>query len=304
MRLNFQAAFWPYLLLTITPLFWAGNFVTARALHEQIAPISLSYARWALVLLLIAPWALLRLWRARAELLGAFWVVLALSVLGVANFNTFIYTGLQTTSAQNALLLLAPLPLYIALVEWLLEGKLMRRTQALGLSLALVGMLVIVSSGQPSELFNLTFNRGDLWVLAALVSWSLYSVLLKRRPAQVSGFTLFAATVVLAVICLTPFFWWERAQVGGLPPLSGSLLLAISYMAVCASILAYLFWNAAVARVGALRASFFIYLQPLFGLLLAALFLGERLADYHLISALIIAFGIALANWPQRGRTF
>ena len=158
MRLNFQAAFWPYLLLTITPLFWAGNFVTARALHEQIAPISLSYARWALVLLLIAPWALLRLWRARAELLGAFWIVLALAVLGVANFNTFIYTGLQTTSAQNALLLLAPLPLYIALVEWLLEGKLMRRTQALGLSLALVGMLVIVSAGQPAELLNLEFQ--------------------------------------------------------------------------------------------------------------------------------------------------
>ena len=293
----------PYVLLTLTPLFWAGNFVMARGLSEQIAPISLSYLRWSLALLILLPWALLRLWRARQQLRQSIWIIIALAILGVANFNTFVYSGLQNTSAQNALLLLAPLPLYVALFEWLLERKSMSKLQSLGLSMAMGGMLIIISRGQWHSLLKLDFSRGDLWIVAALLSWSIYSVLLKYRPKDIDGFTLFASMVLIAVIALTPFFWFERHSLGQPLQLPTHLLLAIVYMAVCASILAYLFWNAAVARVGALRASFFIYLQPLFGIGFAYIFLAEQLSSAHLLGAGIIASGIVLANWRRPGDT-
>ena len=294
---GFEHWLWPYVFLTLTPLFWAGNFVTARWLRDAIEPITLSYLRWSLVLLLLSPWVLRWIWRARRDLLRSAPIVVALGIFGVANFNTFVYSGLQSTSAQNALLLLAPLPLYIALFEWLLERQAMRRLQVLGLSLAMLGMVIIVARGSWQSLLQLSFSRGDLWILAALLSWSVYSVLLKYRPQDVNGFTLFASTVLVAVLALSPFFYWERQQVAAPLQLPWPLPAAIVYMAVCASILAYLFWNTAVARVGALRASFFIYLQPLFGILLARIFLGETLSSYHLYGSVIIAVGIVIANW-------
>lgn len=288
----------PYLLLTFSALFWSGNFVVGRAIRDTIPPIELNFWRWAIALAILLPFAAPGLWRDRYILRRHWTLLLALGVAGIAAFNSLLYVGLQSTYVLNAVLLAAVTPLAIAAGSWLAFRDTISWPAAAGMGASLLGVAVVVSRGDPMRLAEIAFNPGDLWVLLAVAAWTLYSVLLKRRPAELPPLTLLATTVIIGLVALFPLYALSLAR-GARMEVTGESMAALLYVAVFASILAYLCWNRGVREVGPSRAGVFLNLMPVFGAVLAVIFLGERIAPYHAVAAALVFGGILLAG---RGR--
>lgn len=284
----------PYFLLILTVLFWAGNFVTARGIHADFPPLTMSFVRWGLALLIILPFVLPRILRKWPLIRQHLPVLTVLSVLSVVCFNSFIYLGVQTTQATNATLMQSAVPIIILVFTSLFLGETVVRRQWLGVFVSLAGVLMLVAKGDSEILMTLSFNTGDLWILAAVLSWSAYSVMLRLKPVELDGFTFFGFTVVVGVLVLFPFMLWEYIG-GARPQWSLQTGSAIIYMAICPSILSYIFWNRGVAELGPAKAGLFIHLMPLFGLILSVIFLNEAVEPFHFIGMGLIFSGIYLA---------
>jgi drug/metabolite transporter (DMT)-like permease len=287
----------PYLLLTLTSLFWAGNFVVARGVQGTVPPLALAFWRWTIALCILLPFALPALRREHAAIARSWKILFLLGVIGVGGFNTLVYIGLGTTTATNALLLNSAIPVLIVLIGWLFLGQRVGALQSLGIALSMGGVAAIVLKGEVRGIAGLELSPGDLWVFAAMVDWAIYTVLLRRRPADVSPLSFLFATMVAGLAAITPFFLAEFAG-GARPLLTTGSIAALGYIAVFASLLAYLLWNRAVAEVGGNRAGIFIHLMPVFGTLLAIFFLGESFRAYHAAGIALILLGIVLATRP------
>lgn len=292
-----MATIWrnPYLLLTLTMLFWASNTVMARALHQMLPPITMAFWRWLLAALLLLPFVLRPMYRQRTLLRAHFARLLLLGALGVASYNTLLYAALQTTTATNGVLINSVTPLLIALTGWLLFDVQLDSRQQGGIVLSIAGMALIVSRADLAVLRELDFNRGDFLLIAAAFAWALYTVFLRWRPPGIGAASFLGATVMIGAALLFPLYLieaaagraavWTPASVGG-----------IGYFAVFPSVLGYLFWNRGVQQVGPNRAALFLYLIPVFGVALAVVFLGERLQPFHFGGAALIFSGIYLAT--------
>ena len=283
-----------YLLLTLTTLFWAGNFVLGRAMHNVLPPVTMAELRWSVALLIILPFLMPKLKAHWRKIVKHWRVLIPLGVLSVGSFNTFIYLGLTTTGATNATLLQSAIPIIILVFSGFFLKEAVSFRQWIGVVCSLLGVLTLISLGQPGQLLNLDINQGDLWILAAVFCWASYSICLRWRPAELDGFTFFGVTVIVGVVALLPFSLLELQSAAPIiwkPEAFGSIL----YMAVFPSILAHLFWNRGVAELGAAKAGLFIHLMPLFGMLLSTIFLGEGIHAYHLTGMVLIFIGIYLA---------
>lgn len=181
----------PYFLLILTVLFWAGNFVTARGIHAEFPPLTMSFMRWGLALLIILPFVLPRILRRWPLIRQHLPILVVLSVLSVVCFNSFIYLGVQTTQATNATLMQSAVPIIILVFTSVFLGETVVRRQWFGVFISLAGVLMLVAKGDPEILLTLSFNTGDLWILAAVLSWSAYSVMLRLKPVELDGFTFF-----------------------------------------------------------------------------------------------------------------
>ncbi|WP_027856162.1 DMT family transporter [Marinobacterium jannaschii] len=283
-----------YLLLVFTVLFWAGNFVVARAMHLELPPVTMAFMRWSLAFILISPWLIPRFWRLRAVIRRHWKILVFYGVVGVAGFNTQIYLGLQDTQATNATLMQSFIPILILVISALGLRQPVSRRQWLGVLISFAGICFLVSKGQWQNLAALTFNPGDIWILGAVVVWALYSVALRWRPAELDGLTLLGVTVLVAVLTLAPLSYYELRQGAEIHWSQGSIA-TILYMALFPSILSYIFWNKGVEQLGAPVAGLFIHLLPVFGLILSALLLGEQIYAFHLYGVALIFTGIYLA---------
>ncbi len=284
----------PYLLLTLTSLFWAGNFVIARAVHADIPPVALAFWRWTIALVILLPFVYPHIWRQRALLLQHWRRVVLLSMLGVAGFNTFIYIGLQYTSATNALLLNSFIPVLTIIIAWLFQGQMLSVKQILGVSLSVVGVAAIISHGDLTLLGGMTFNRGDLLVMVAVVFWAIYTTVLKGLPPEINRIGFMGVITLLGVLMLAPFYLWELS-LGYQLSVDGSTMMTFAYVGLFPSVLALLFYNRGVAEVGPSKASLFIHLMPVFGTVMSFIFLGEVMQLFHLIAIGLIFSGIYLS---------
>jgi drug/metabolite transporter (DMT)-like permease len=284
-----------YALLVLAPLFWSGNFVVARGVHEIVPPAALAFWRWAAALLIFLPFIARRL-VAKRHLLLRHWKVLSLlGLLSVTNFSFCIYQALHATTVVNAALINSFYPVLIVIISWSGFRDRISVRQAVGVFASLAGLLWILSRGRPGLLLDLRFSAGDLWTLAAGVNWALYSVLLRRRPAGLDHLVFLGGLMICGTLFLVPLYGWELIATGGFA-VSGRALGSIAYVAVFPSILAYLCWNIGVERVGANRAGIFVHLIPVFSILLALVLLGERLRAYHLPGMGLIFAGIYLTT--------
>ncbi len=285
----------PYLLLTLTTLFWSGNMVVGRAVRGEVPPFSLAFWRWAIAFLLTLPLALPYL-RAQWPLLRKGWkAILSLGLLGVGGYNTLAYIALQYTGATNASLLNSFIPVATIALSWVFLKKHLRGIEWVGVIISLCGVITIVGRGEPATLAALTFNAGDLWMLGAVFVWALYTIGLQWRPAGVHPMLLLAAFTAVGLVALAPAYAWEIAQ-GRHVHLSANSLAAIVYTGTLPSFVGYIFYNRAVGEVGASKASLFIYLMPVFGTLLSALFLDEVPQLFHLVGIGLIFLGIYLTT--------
>lgn len=277
-------------LAALASLCWAGNWVLGRAIRADVPPFGLTFWRWALAAVILLPFARpnlaadLRILRAHLPL------ILAMALLSAAMFQSMTYIGLHSTEAVNALLVSATMPLFMVIIAGVGLRERFSPRQLIGIGISFLGVAYIIARGEPARLLTLHLNVGDVWILAALVVWGLYSVLLKFKPAALSpvGLTFFIA--IFGALFILPLHIWEMAA-GQFVPLTAAGIGSVAYTGVFASVIALLAYNAAVARIGPSRAVFFLHLMPVFGAGLAVLFLGETLASFHLIG-----FPIALAG--------
>jgi drug/metabolite transporter (DMT)-like permease len=283
------------LLLAMANLLWSGNWVAGRALRDAFEPTTLNFWRWTVATLVLAPFALPRLRGKWALVRRHAGILLLLALAGVAVFQSLVYLGLRTTTAVNAVLLNSSLPMFMLLCSWAIERERASARQVAGMLLSLAGIVVILARGEPSSLLQLQLHAGDFWILLAMPVWGIYSVLLKRRPAELGGleflFVISAAgTLMLAAAALvlqSPLHWPGEAAA-----------LGVVYMGIGASVLAFICWNRGVAVVGANVAGFTVHLLPAFGTVLAILFLGEAFAGFHAAGIAIILAGVLLATRP------
>jgi drug/metabolite transporter (DMT)-like permease len=285
----------PYLLLTLTALFWAGNMVMGRGIRADVPPIALAFWRWVIALTLLAPFALPHLRTQWAQLSAAWPAVLILGLLGVGGYNTFAYLALQHTTATSATLLNSFIPIATIAFGFLLFGKRLSRAEGLGVAVSLLGVAAIVSRGSLDTLLSLTLNTGDLWMLAAVTVWGLYTIGLQKRPSGVDPMLMLAAFTMVGLLALAPAYAWELSA-GRRIDLNPASLGGILYTGIFPGFLGYVFYNAGVAAVGPARGSLFIHLMPVFATILAALFLDERPQWYHFAGITLVFAGIFLTT--------
>ena len=287
----------PYLLLVLPPLFWSGNIVLGRAVHEAVPPVALAFCRWFGAFLIVLPFAWSALLRDRFVLARHWRMLLLLSFLGIAFFNSASYFALRYTTAINGLLLQSAVPVLILALSFLLFREAVTVRQALGVAVSLGGAVVVITRGDLALLATLALNLGDVVMFVAVCCYAAYSALLRLRP-PVHPLSFLAATFGLGAAMLVPFLLVERLA-GWTMTLNATTLLAVGYVAVFPSLLAYFCFNRGVELVGANRAGVFIHLMPLFGTIMAVLFLGEAFRPPHAAGIALILGGIVLA---ARGR--
>ncbi|MQY50381.1 DMT family transporter [Rhodocyclus gracilis] len=285
----------PYLLLVLTTLFWSGNMVVGRAIRDDVPPLSLAFWRWTIAFLLTLPLALPYLKTQWPALRRGWKSVLGLGLLGVGGYNTLAYIALQYTAATNAVLLNSFIPIATIALSWIFLGKRLHRIEWLGVLLSFVGVTTIVCHGDPATLATLSLNIGDLWMLVAVLTWALYTIGLQWRPTGVHPMLMLAAMTAVGLLALAPAYAWEVAQ-GRHIHLNAAAFAGIAYTGLLPGFLGYVFYNRAVADVGASKASLFIHLMPVFGTLLSAVFLGEIPQHYHYVGIVLIFGGIYLTT--------
>lgn len=284
-----------FLLLAAASLMWSGNWVAGRALRGAFDPVTLNFLRWAIAVLLLAPFALPGLRGKSAVVRRHAGVLLLLAFTGVALFQSLVYLGLRTTSAVNGVLINSSAPLFMVLCSWAIERERVTLRQVAGMLISLVGILVIFSRGEMRNLLHFEFHAGDAWILLAMPVWGVYSVFLKRRPPELSGTGFLFVISAFGMLMLAPIFAFKAlAAVPRWP--APAEAAGVLYMGIAASVLAFMCWNRGVAVVGANAAGFTLHLLPAFGTLLAILFLGESFGGYHAAGIATIVAGVILAS--------
>jgi drug/metabolite transporter (DMT)-like permease len=284
----------PYLLLCITALCWAGNAIVGRLAAGHIPPVTLSFLRWSLAFLIILPFAWTHLMRDWGNIRARLGTMIFLSVIGIGAFNTLQYWSLEYTTALNTLLLQSAGPLFVAVWSLILLGVRLTPAQAVGVALSMIGVLVILLHGDVMALSHIEFNKGDVIFTVAIAIFGLYSVLTLKRP-KIHGLSFAAFTFGCGAVCLTPLLIWELLS-RPVMALNTANLLTLFYVAVFPSTLAYVCFNRGVQLIGANRAAPFFHLVPLFGSVMAMVFLGERPQLFHVIGFALVLTGVFVAS--------
>jgi len=284
----------PYLLLSLTSLFWAGNLVLGRFVVGHIPPFTLACLRWggAVPVVLLMAWPHLR--RDWPVIRRSLPMLLLLSATGYAGNNVLAYYGLQYTQALNGLLIQSSGPLFVALWSLVLFGVRLTLAQALGIAISLTGVFVILLHGDLAAIASIHLNKGDLMLTLALVVFGIYAAVMPKRPPM-HPLSLFACTVTGGALLLVPLMATELAR-GELPAFDLTTALSFGYAVLFPSIFGYLCLNRGIALIGPNRAAPFVHLIPVFGSVMAIAFLGERLELFHILGYALVLGGIFMAS--------
>lgn len=286
---------WALALIFVTPAFWGVNYLVARSAPGVIEPHLLALLRWGMAAALFAVPTWRELVRHRAHIAAEWRRYLVLGALGMWICGAWVYIGARTTSAINIALIYALSPVLVALVSTLWLKERFGRLQALGVALALTGVVHVILQGRWATLAGVRLVPGDAWILAATLSWTLYSVLLRRWSSPLSPMARLAAVSVAGVLVLAPFTAWEVAQAVA-PALSWHGFGLALVAAAIPGFAAYLSYAVMQRELGAARVAVVLYLGPIYAAGLAWLFLAEPLHGFHAAGMALVLAGIYLVN--------
>ena len=285
-----------YLMLVLATLFWAGNFVVGKiAFIENVPPFSLTFFRWLLVWVILIPFTYKEFFKLRRVILDNFLLLLLLGLTSVGLFNSFIYNALNFTQVINASLFNAVIPVAIILFGLLFKLEKTNKYQILGLIISILGILSIITKLDLDILLTLSFNKGDILMIGAVITWGIYSAFLKKRKFEVSLLTLVHILCTFGLVTLIPQFLFEFSQ-GNTIIINDHLIYSLIYLAIFPSIGSYYCWAGAVSIIGANRAGIFLSLIPLFSTILAMIFFDEKFLFFHFIGSILIILGLLLSN--------
>lgn len=282
-------------LLVAPPLFWAGNAVLARALVGEFPPLALSFWRWSLALVVIAPFAATSVWRHRAVIRNHLPLLAWTSLLGVGCYNSLQYVALQTSTAVNATLIGASGPIVTLLVGAAFFSSPVVRRQWVGAAVSLVGVLWVIAHGKAENLLKLHVAAGDLIMLAAGLAWSIYTWLLRTQRPPLPLTVFLTVQIAFGSLMILPFYLLEWMITRQTPALTPTNFAAIVYVVLLPSLAAYYCWDRGVARVGAILPMYFVNLTPVFAACLSWALLDDPIGVYHLVGGALILAGIYLA---------
>jgi drug/metabolite transporter (DMT)-like permease len=283
----------PAAALALATFFFSGNFVAGRALRGEIDPVALNFLRWSLALAILVPFV----WRsvvASVPVLRREWrLIVALGATGLAGFHTMSYAALRATTATNALLVLSLAPIATLFGSAAVGMERPNRRQIAGALISICGAGVLITRGDIASIATHGFNGGDLLMLLGIFVWAAYSLLLRRRPADLSPAVSLVASAAAALVIMAPLLAFRT-----LPSLTvlGSIpvLLSILYVALFASAIAFMLWTYGVTQLGPARANQFVNLMPVFGAGLAFVVLGEVPTAAQIAGAAIVLCGLAI----------
>ena len=284
----------PYLLLSLTSLFWAGNMVLGRYVSGHIPPVTMACVRWIGAFFLLLPFAWPHWRRDWPTLRAHVPLLLVLAFTGFAANTALAYWGLVYTQALNGLLIQSAGPLCVALWTLILFGVRLTWAQLLGIAASLAGVLVIILRGDVTALASIEINKGDAMLAAALFIFGIYSALMLRRPVT-HPMSLIVFTVGCGALMTVPLALWELAS-GATLIVDRLTLATLIYIIIFPSALAYLFFNRGIALIGPNRAAPFLHMMPVFGSAMAIVFLGERLQLFHLAGYALVLMGVFVAS--------
>ncbi|SDJ39962.1 DMT family transporter [Lutimaribacter saemankumensis] len=285
-------------ILCVGPLLWAGNFVIGRSLHDVLEPFQLNFLRWAVAGVFLFPVAL----RHRRQITAA-WAthtkqLLVLAILSIALFNWLVYTGLQYASASTAGVTFSLSAVFIVFIAWIWRGAPLTARDLIGAAIALVGAAIVIFDDL-QQIATASHLAGPAMLLGASITWSVFTVCLKRWSIPLAPQACLAATVLSGLAVMTPV-----ALITGMPApdlvLRADVLFGTLYLGVGASIVAFCAWQSGVARAGAARAGIFLHLVPVFSICLGFVFLDEALTLPKLLGTGVVLLGILFSRMRSR----
>ena len=293
--------FYGYLSAIGATIFWSGNFVIARGLTDNIPPVSLAFWRWVIAVIVLMPFALKHLILDWPAIKSNIKYLTITSILGVSLFNTLIYISSHTTTAINMSLIAITFPIFIIILSRIFYKEAITLNKGVGILLVITGVVTLITKGDLSILINISFSRGDLWMLLAAIAFATYSILVKQKPVQIGAWSFQMSTFIIGLLLLAPFYILE-AQTSDfqIQLINGNTLYSILYIGIFASLVSYLLWSKAIGILGPTKSSMIYYTLPIFSGLSAYLFLGEAIEMLHLLSMILITSGVLLAIYDRR----
>lgn len=283
------------LFALLATVLWAGAFIIARLAVGEISPMTLGAARWGMALIILSAFMLPKVkkeWPIAKNFLPQ---IIAASLFGVAAYSPLSYFAAQTTSAINLSLISVTSPIFIVIIAALSGTKQSLNTWA-GSIVALIGSFYLVSGGDFDKILGMEFAIGDILMLAAAVGFAIYSLILKKTPAGLSGGTIMFLMAFFGVILLIPCVIWESTQPFMVFNMNLVVFFSITFSAICSSIIAWWTWNIGLEKAGPELCGMIYYSLPLWGGVFAYVFLGETMTQTHFISGVLIIGGIVWAS--------
>lgn len=283
-------------LAILATIIWSGNFIVARGVIHRIPPFSLAFYRWLTASVIILPLAIKKFNSEKTIVLKhgkyLFWVALS----GITLFNTLIYIAGHYSPAINlALIGTTSSPVFAILLAAIFLRERIRPLRILGMIICISGIVVLLSGGSFERFIHFHFSTGDWWMLAGALAFAIYNTLVRKKPTTITPVNFLFVVFSMGTILLLPFYIWEVLHADDVM-WDIDLILIILYLGMGASVICYLLWNAAIARLGSARTALFGNLIPIFSTLEAVWLLNEEITVIHMISGLLVVTGLVIAN--------
>ena len=289
-----------YLCAVAATLFWSGNFTVARGVTENIPPVTLAFWRWTTAALILSPFALKAFIRDWEIIKSNIFYLIAISILGVSLFNTLIYIAGHSTTAINMSLIAITFPVFVIIFSKFIYKEVISIHKGIGILLVSAGVITLITKGEPSAIKQIAFSEGDLWMLLAAITFAIYSILLKHKPAKLGTRSFQFSTFSIGLLILMPFYIFESSTTNfQIQSVNKTTLYSILYLGIFASLFSYVFWGKAIELIGPTKSSMIYYTLPVFSGVSAYIFLGEELEIIHLISMLLILVGVLTALYDK-----
>lgn len=276
-----------WLLLVLCNLFWAGNYVFGKFVVAEMTPISLTFTRWlfaSVILIGIAHFVEKPKWN---KVFKEWPSLIGLAVFGIVGYNSLLYYALNFTSPTNASLVNSFNPGLIAIVSAIYLREKVSKIQGLGILLSFLGVLVIMTKGNLSQVFVTHYNEGDLLMIIAVITWTVYSMIGKKLTT-IPPITSTAVSGVLAAIIMAPFAIYQGIDFTNLSTLA---VTGIAYITIFPSICSFIFWNIGVREIGASKTGVFLNLNPVFTAAISWT-LGQKITLVQVLGGLFVFLGV------------